>query len=171
MPFPFSPTLSWSFCLYLVKSASYEAPHYTVFSNLLSLHLFSAQIFSAPCSQTPLVCVFLCMRFHLMFSANLDRFPLIAPPVIWILAGSSGGGMKGEYRIVWVDVEECEGRRKKYNRFCGFILSDSFLQHKCRINRGIPVLNRSLPLDFPLWLWPNSEQLSHSRWTIHFNLH
>jgi hypothetical protein len=32
----------------------YEAPHYAVFSNILSLHLSSDQIFySVPCSQTP----------------------------------------------------------------------------------------------------------------------
>jgi hypothetical protein len=36
----------------------YEAPHYAVFSNLLSLHLPSVQIFSStPCSQTPSVYV------------------------------------------------------------------------------------------------------------------
>jgi hypothetical protein len=37
----------------LEKSTSYEAPHYVVFSILLSLHLSLAQIFSStPCSQT-----------------------------------------------------------------------------------------------------------------------
>jgi hypothetical protein len=41
-----------------VKRTSYEAPYYAVFSNLLSLHLSLIQIFSsAPCSQTPPVCV------------------------------------------------------------------------------------------------------------------
>jgi hypothetical protein len=38
------------------ESISYEAPHYAVFSNLLSLHLTLVQIFSSTsCSQTPSV--------------------------------------------------------------------------------------------------------------------
>jgi hypothetical protein len=40
--------------MYLEKSTSYEAPHYAVFSNLLSLHLSSV---STPCSPTPSVYV------------------------------------------------------------------------------------------------------------------
>jgi hypothetical protein len=35
---------TWSFKLYLEKSTSYEAPHYVVFSNLLSLHLSLVEI-------------------------------------------------------------------------------------------------------------------------------
>jgi hypothetical protein len=55
---PISSSLTWSFYLYLEKSTSYEAPHYAVLSNLLSLHFYSIQIrSSASFSQTPLVCV------------------------------------------------------------------------------------------------------------------
>jgi hypothetical protein len=44
--------------LCLAKSTSYETPHYAAFSNLLLFHPASVQIFSsAPCSQTPSVCV------------------------------------------------------------------------------------------------------------------
>jgi hypothetical protein len=49
---PISSTLISSFSLYL-KSTSYEAHHYAVFTNHLSLHLSLVQIFfSALCSQT-----------------------------------------------------------------------------------------------------------------------
>jgi hypothetical protein len=49
---PISSFLTSSFWLYLQKSASYEAPRYAVFSNLLSLHPSSVQMISTPCSQT-----------------------------------------------------------------------------------------------------------------------
>jgi hypothetical protein len=55
---PISFSLTWSFYLYFEKSTSYEAPHYTGFSNLLSPHPSPVQIFSwAACSQTPSVYV------------------------------------------------------------------------------------------------------------------
>jgi hypothetical protein len=39
-----SSSLTWSFWLYLAKSTSYEALHYAVLSNLLSLYLFGPNI-------------------------------------------------------------------------------------------------------------------------------
>jgi hypothetical protein len=55
---PISFSFTFSFKLYLEKSASYEAPHYAFFFNLLSLYLSSVQIFSSTSSsQTPYVCV------------------------------------------------------------------------------------------------------------------
>jgi hypothetical protein len=51
-----SSSLTRSLQLCLAKSTSFEAPHYAVFSNLLTLHLTLVQIFSSvPCSQTPSV--------------------------------------------------------------------------------------------------------------------
>jgi hypothetical protein len=50
------------------KSISYEAPHYAIFSNLLSLRSSSVQIFSStPCFQTPTIYVLPLMsetKFH-----------------------------------------------------------------------------------------------------------
>jgi hypothetical protein len=43
---PISSSLPWSCYLYMVKSISYEALHYAVFSNLLPLHPSSVHIFS-----------------------------------------------------------------------------------------------------------------------------
>jgi hypothetical protein len=55
---PISSSLTWSLWLCLAKDTGHEAPHYTVFSNLLSLHLSSIQILaSAHCAQTPSVYV------------------------------------------------------------------------------------------------------------------
>jgi hypothetical protein len=56
---PVSSSLTWSF--YLTKSTSYEAPHYTVISVLLLLHIFSASY-----SQIPSVYVLLISeaKFH-----------------------------------------------------------------------------------------------------------
>jgi hypothetical protein len=46
------------FFLNLVKSTNYGAPHYAIFSSLLTLHPSCVQIFSsAPCSKTSSVCV------------------------------------------------------------------------------------------------------------------
>jgi hypothetical protein len=54
MIFPSHPPWLWSFWLYLVKSKSYEATHYVIFSNLLLFQPSQVQIFSsAPCFQTP----------------------------------------------------------------------------------------------------------------------
>jgi hypothetical protein len=55
---PISSFLTWLFLLYLVKSTSYEAPHYAVFYNFLSFHPSWVKIFSsAPFLQIPSVCV------------------------------------------------------------------------------------------------------------------
>jgi hypothetical protein len=43
---PISSSLTWPLSLYLEKSTSYKAPHYVVFSTLLSLHLSSPSHFS-----------------------------------------------------------------------------------------------------------------------------
>jgi hypothetical protein len=55
-------------------------PHYAVFSNLLSLHLSSVQLFSSgPCSQTPSVYGHMqkCPRVYIEILVNL-----LVPP--WI---------------------------------------------------------------------------------------
>jgi len=53
----------------MVKRASYEAPHYAVFSSLLPLPPSKVQIFSsAPCSQIPSIYVLLLVwriKFHI----------------------------------------------------------------------------------------------------------
>jgi hypothetical protein len=74
---PISYSLTWSFWLYLMKNTSYGAPHYTVYSNLSSLHLSSVQIFSTPCSQTPSVYV-----PPLMWEAKFRTHTLITESVI-----------------------------------------------------------------------------------------
>jgi hypothetical protein len=43
-----SPSLTWSFWLYLARSTSYEGPHYAIFCNLLLCHPSSLQIFPSP---------------------------------------------------------------------------------------------------------------------------
>jgi hypothetical protein len=54
----FALPISYSLTLYLVKSANYEAPHYVALSNLVPFTFSAVQISSsAPCSQTPSVCV------------------------------------------------------------------------------------------------------------------
>jgi hypothetical protein len=51
--------LTWSFSLYLAKSTSYEALHYAVSSNLLSIHPFSVQVFSsALCYEQPIILLY-----------------------------------------------------------------------------------------------------------------
>jgi hypothetical protein len=58
------------------KSTSYEAHHYAVFSNLLSLNLSLVQIFSsAPCSQTP----------SNDFPQNLSEEPISKPTQLQIV--------------------------------------------------------------------------------------
>jgi hypothetical protein len=55
---PISSSLTLSFYLYFMKSTSYEPAHNAVFYNLLPLHPSLVQMFSsAPCSETPSVCV------------------------------------------------------------------------------------------------------------------
>jgi hypothetical protein len=49
---PISSPVTWSFQLYFEKSTSYEAPHYVVFSNLLSLQYTS----TGPTTYTSVQC-------------------------------------------------------------------------------------------------------------------
>jgi hypothetical protein len=76
-----SSALTWSFSIYLAKSTSYKPPHYTVFFNLLSLHLSSVQIFSsAPCSQTSSFCVPTLMshtKFHTHIQSHRQNYSFV----------------------------------------------------------------------------------------------
>jgi hypothetical protein len=55
-----------------MKSTNYEAPRYTAFSTLPSLHRSLAQIFSStPCSQTPSVYVPLLLS-ETMFHTHIE---------------------------------------------------------------------------------------------------
>jgi hypothetical protein len=69
----------------LVRSTSYEAPRYAVFSNLPPLHLSLDQIFSSvPCSQTPSVYVPTLMsetKFRTMLHVICKKFAGMATEV------------------------------------------------------------------------------------------
>jgi hypothetical protein len=87
-------SLTSSFYLYLAKSTSYEAPQYADFSNLLTLHPVSVQIFSStPCSQSPSVYVPPLMsktKFHihtkLLISSWIKFNLLLSSSNIWTVS-------------------------------------------------------------------------------------
>jgi hypothetical protein len=72
-----------------MKIISYEAPHYAVFSNLLSLHFSSVQIFSTPS-------IYLTIKFHgLIWLVLAPSYPyshkaIKKRPLLRFLSGSKG---------------------------------------------------------------------------------
>jgi hypothetical protein len=63
--------------IYFVKSISYEAPRYAVFSNHLSLHVSSSEkIATAPCYQSPSVCSSINVRGQVSHSCRTVKLSL-----------------------------------------------------------------------------------------------